>query len=96
MKASIHPSYYPQAKVSCVCGNKFTVGSTRESLEIEICSRCHPFYSGQKKVIDAAGRVERYRRMAARAVNKATVVNRQAQKAVASKENKKMRRAATE
>lgn len=72
MKTSIHPPYYPNANVRCICGNMFTVGSTKESLEIEICSRCHPFYSGQKKVIDAAGRVERYRRMVARASAKPT------------------------
>jgi large subunit ribosomal protein L31 len=72
MKTSIHPPYFPHAKVRCICGSEFTVGSTKESLDIEICSQCHPFYTGQKKVIDAAGRVERYRRLVAHASNKAT------------------------
>lgn len=62
MKKNIHPTYYPAAKFSCACGNKFTVGSTKEKLEIEICSKCHPFYTGGSKIVDAAGRVEKFRR----------------------------------
>lgn len=69
MKQSIHPAYYPNAKVRCACGSEFVVGATKEHFEIEICSQCHPFYTGQEKVIDTAGRVERYRRM----VKKATL-----------------------
>ena len=61
MKTDIHPTYHPNAKVKCACGNKFTVGSTREEIEVEICSACHPFYTGQDKVMDTAGRVERFR-----------------------------------
>jgi|SRR3989338_2185547 len=61
MKTDIHPTYHPNAKVKCACGNKFTVGSTREEIEVEICSACHPFYTGQDKVIDTAGRVERFK-----------------------------------
>lgn len=60
MKADIHPKYHA-AKVSCACGNTFTVGSTKERMEIEICSKCHPFYTGGSKLIDTAGRVERYK-----------------------------------
>lgn len=61
MKKDIHPIYYPSAKVSCVCGNTFTVGSSKERLEIEICSQCHPFYTGGSKIVDAAGRVEKFK-----------------------------------
>ena len=61
MKADTHPTYYPEAKVKCACGNEFIVGSTREDIRVEICSACHPFYTGQDKVIDTAGRVERFR-----------------------------------
>lgn len=61
MKANIHPKYYPNAKVRCACGNAFTVGSTKESMEVEICHGCHPFYTGQEKLVDTAGRVERFR-----------------------------------
>jgi large subunit ribosomal protein L31 len=61
MKTDIHPQYYTDAKVSCSCGNKFTVGSTQKEIHVEICSACHPFFTGNEKVIDAAGRVERFK-----------------------------------
>lgn len=61
MKQNIHPTYYPAAKVSCSCGNSFRVGSAKERLEVEICSQCHPFYTGGSKIVDSAGRVEKYR-----------------------------------
>lgn len=60
MKKDVHPAYY-QAKVSCACGNAFVVGSTKQTLEIEICSNCHPFYTGGSKLIDTAGRVEKFK-----------------------------------
>lgn len=52
---------YPDAKIKCGCGNVFTVSSTQPEMEIEICSACHPYYTGQKKVVDIAGRVERFK-----------------------------------
>ncbi len=61
MKSDTHPTYFPQAKVTCVCGNAFTVGSTKETLNVEICSDCHPFFTGNDKVMDTAGRVEKFR-----------------------------------
>ena len=61
MKADTHPTYFPQAKVVCACGREFTVGSTKEKLEVEICSNCHPFYTGNEKILDAAGRVEKFK-----------------------------------
>jgi large subunit ribosomal protein L31 len=61
MKSGIHPEYYKNAKVSCSCGNKFTVGSTQKEIKVEICSACHPFFTGNEKVVDAAGRVERFK-----------------------------------
>jgi large subunit ribosomal protein L31 len=61
MKKEIHPPYFENAKVVCACGNTFTVGSTQELIETEICSACHPFYTGKEKLVDTAGRVERYR-----------------------------------
>lgn len=66
MKTGIHPQYYPAATVSCACGNKFTVGSTKERLMVEICSQCHPFYTGGSKIVDTAGRVEKFRRRLAK------------------------------
>jgi large subunit ribosomal protein L31 len=61
MKADIHPTYFPEAKVTCACGNSFTVGSTRESIQVEICSNCHPFYTGNDKIMDTAGRLEKFK-----------------------------------
>jgi len=62
MKKDIHPKYYDKAKVQCACGNSFTVGSTKESIEVEICSQCHPFYTGKEKILDSMGRVEKFRK----------------------------------
>lgn len=66
MQKDIHPKYYDEAPVICACGNKFTVGSTKEKLLVEICSACHPFFSGQDKIIDTAGRVEKFKRRQSR------------------------------
>ena len=60
MKKGIHPTWYPQAKVTCACGNTFTTGGTVPEINVEICSACHPFYTGQMKYIDTAGRVEAF------------------------------------
>lgn len=62
MRKDIHPQYYPNAKITCSCGNSFTVGSTMPSYEVEICSACHPFYTGKGRVVDTAGRVERFQK----------------------------------
>jgi len=62
MKPKIHPKYYPEAKVTCSCGNTFTTGSTRETLRVELCSKCHPFFTGEQRIVDTAGRVERFKR----------------------------------
>lgn len=59
-KKDIHPKYYPKATINCSCGAKFVVGSTEEKMQIEICSQCHPLYTGKQKFIDTAGRLERY------------------------------------
>jgi len=61
MKTDIHPTYYQNATVVCACGNTFTVGSTREKIETEICSQCHPFYTGKGKLVDTAGRIEKFK-----------------------------------
>jgi large subunit ribosomal protein L31 len=60
MKAKIHPKYYPQSRVICACGNTFTVGSTVPELKIDICSACHPFYTGEQRIVDTAGQVDRF------------------------------------
>jgi len=63
MKKGIHPKYYDKAKVICACGNTFTTGSTVEEIHTEICSVCHPFYTGQQKVMDDRGRVDRFHKI---------------------------------
>ena len=70
MKTEIHPKYHTNAKVSCACGNSFDVGSTIEKIEVEVCSACHPFYTGTEKVIDTAGRVEKFKTRMAKAKKK--------------------------
>lgn len=67
MKESIHPQYYPKAKVTCACGETFTVGATVPDIHVEICSKCHPFYTGKQSLIDTTGRVERFRARTAKA-----------------------------
>jgi len=62
MKKEIHPKYYSKSKVKCACGNSFSVGSTASEINVEICSKCHPFYTGKDKMIDTAGRVERFKK----------------------------------
>ncbi len=61
MKKDIHPKYYKNAKVTCSCGNTFEVGSTVPEIHVEVCSACHPFYTGTAKFIDTAGRVDKFR-----------------------------------
>lgn len=61
MKANIHPTYNESIAVTCACGNAFAVGSTVEKIDIEVCSNCHPFYTGKQKLLDAAGRVDKFR-----------------------------------
>jgi len=66
MKKDVHPQYYPKAKVKCACGNVFEIGSTKPEMQIDICFACHPFYTGKEKIIDTAGRVERFKRRLAK------------------------------
>lgn len=60
MKAKIHPKWFSDAKVTCACGNTFTVGATQDEITVEVCSNCHPFYTGQMKYVDTAGRVDAF------------------------------------
>lgn len=68
MKEGIHPKYYPEARVTCACGNTWTTGSTKEELRVEICSNCHPFFSGElQRIVDIEGQVDRfYKKLQAR------------------------------
>jgi len=62
MKDKIHPKFYNDAQVVCACGNSFTVGATKKLMKVEVCSQCHPFFTGERKMMDTAGRVERFKR----------------------------------
>jgi len=68
-KQDIHPKYYPEARVQCACGNTWTVGSTKEFIEVEICSSCHPFYTGKEKMMDTMGQVQKFRKRLAKKEN---------------------------
>ncbi len=68
MQKEIHPTYFINSKVTCACGASFTVGSTKETIQVEICSNCHPFFTGNDKVIDTAGRVEKFKARREKAV----------------------------
>ncbi len=77
MKADIHPEYVI-ATVRCACGHEFTTRSTKSDLHVEVCSECHPFYTGKQKLVDTGGRVERFERRRAKAEAKATTEDEQA------------------
>lgn len=62
MRTKIHPEYYPEAEVTCSCGHAFTTGATKPKLSVEVCSTCHPFFTGEQRIVDTEGRVERMRR----------------------------------
>ncbi|MBV8152002.1 MAG: 50S ribosomal protein L31 [Candidatus Eremiobacteraeota bacterium] len=70
MKEKIHPKWHPQARVVCACGNAFTTGSTLPEIHVEICSACHPLFTGTQKFVDTAGRVDKFNQRLAAADKK--------------------------
>jgi large subunit ribosomal protein L31 len=76
MKADIHPTYYPDAKLICACGNVIEAGSTVQEIKIELCSSCHPLYTGKQKLIDTARRVEKFQEKAAAKSSKTHVLGK--------------------
>jgi large subunit ribosomal protein L31 len=70
MKKDVHPKYYPDAIIHCSCRKTFKIGSTKPEIQVEVCSACHPFYTGQDKIIDTAGRVEKFKKRVAQAKEK--------------------------
>lgn len=81
MKAEIHPKYHSDAKATCACGATYTVGSTKNEIHVEICSACHPFYTGNDKIMDTAGRVERFKKRKDTGVKKAENTKKKTPKA---------------
>ncbi len=88
MKKGIHPKYYDSASITCSCGAVFKTGSTKEKMQVEICSACHPFYTGKKRITDVTGRVDRFKKLA----GKATIKKETAKKAVIAKKEKTERK----
>ena len=81
MKANIHPQYFDDAKVTCVCGNAFTTGATVPGIHVEVCNNCHPFFTGEMKYVDTLGRVDKFQKKQAIAKKlKETKVQKLAQK----------------
>jgi large subunit ribosomal protein L31 len=74
MKEAIHPVYYPEAQVICACGNTWTTGSTQEVIRTDVCSACHPFFTGEQRIVDTAGQVDRFMRRLQRAEERAAKV----------------------
>ncbi len=78
MKTGIHPKYFSKAKTTCACGAVYDFGSTKEDIHIEICANCHPIYTGNEKVLDTAGRVEKFRARKEAGATKATKAKKSA------------------
>ena len=89
MKADIHPTYHEKVKVTCACGNSFETGSTSEALNIEICSNCHPFYTGKQKLVDTAKRIDKFQAKVEKATKLATPKKSKKEKNVERKAKKK-------
>lgn len=99
MKQEIHPQYFTDTKVACACGNTFTTGSTMKEIRVELCSQCHPFYTGKQKFVDTARRVEKFQEKMSKVsaaaagrkgkkVKKAVAAKKKADKAKAAKAEK--------
>jgi large subunit ribosomal protein L31 len=67
MKKDLHPTYFVDSKITCACGNVIPTGSTKESIVVEVCSNCHPFYTGKQNILDTAGTVDRFKKRTERA-----------------------------
>lgn len=74
MKENIHPPYHDTVIVRCSCGNTWETGSTQKELTVEVCSACHPFYTGKRKLVDVAGRVDKFKKRLEAAGNKQTLI----------------------
>lgn len=100
MKSEIHPQYYTDTKVTCACGNTFVTGSTLKEIRVELCNKCHPFYTGKQKFVDTARRVEKFQEKMSKVsaaaagrkgkkVKKAAAAKKKAEKVKAAKKTEK-------
>jgi large subunit ribosomal protein L31 len=93
MRPEIHPEYHPEARVVCACGNTFTVGATVPEITTEVCASCHPFFTGEQRIVDTAGQVERFmRRLEAGQEQREQERERRKQHKLAEREAKRQRR----
>lgn len=95
MKIGIHPQYFKNAKVTCSCGNVMTIGSTIEAYSTELCSKCHPFYTGKQKTVDSTGRIERFKaktQQAESAKDQLSKKKERTRKTIEEKVNEELRR----
>ena len=93
MKKDLHPEYHKKAKVTCSCGNTFEIGSTMKKINVEVCSQCHPFYTGKQKLIDDAGIVDKFeKRKAKQAKISKTKIGKKAKKARAKAKKTKAKK----
>ena len=92
MKANIHPSYYTDARVTCVCGNSFTTGSTQQVIHVELCSKCHPFYTGEQRFVDTRSVIRKFQDKQEKAKSYQAVVSKKKEaKKIASEGPKTLR-----
>ncbi len=77
MKSNTHPTYFDDAKIICSCGNSFTTGATVAEIHVELCNKCHPFYTGQQKFVDTASRIDKFRKKIEVAKDKPQKVNKE-------------------
>ncbi len=92
MKDNIHPKYYREAKVICACGNEWVTGSTQEVLRTDVCSACHPFFTGQQRIVDTSGHVERFQQR----VEQSRQLRRESERRKVSREERRRARALVE
>lgn len=91
MKSTIHPNWHHDCTVTCSCGNTFTIGSVRDSLQVDICDKCHPFFTGEIKFVDRQGRVEKFRKQQLLATEKQSAAKKTSKKADKNAESKSYR-----
>lgn len=89
MKATIHPQYFDNAQVVCACGNTFTTGSTKQIIHVELCNKCHPFYTGQQKFVDSVGRVEQFQKRQQAALEKQALKKAKVEQAIKEEQRPK-------
>lgn len=85
MKPGIHPKYNDTAQVTCACGNKFTTGSTLDRIDVEVCSQCHPFFTGQQKFVDIKGRIDKFKEKQAKGATYVAKISKKTKKVAAAK-----------